>query len=115
MNTYNNGETSTADPHEHTIEDVGVEYKAKTEPPKLFRVILHNDDVTPFEFVVLLLMQVFRKADDEAIEITMEVHEGGQGIAGVFTHEMAEQKHDEANALIATWGMQLKITIEEDS
>ena len=55
-------------------------------------MLLHNDDYTSMEFVVEVLMQIFRKKADEAQEIMLAVHEYGIGICGIYTHEIAEAK-----------------------
>ena len=64
----------------------------KLRPPRDYKVILHNDDFTPIEFVTWILETVFRKNTPEAESIMLEVHKKGKGIAGVYTYEIAEQK-----------------------
>ncbi|RJF73371.1 ATP-dependent Clp protease adapter ClpS [Deinococcus cavernae] len=63
-----------------------------TQRPRLWRVLLLNDDYTPMEFVVLVLERYFRKAEQEAQLIMLAVHHKGQGIAGVYTKDVAETK-----------------------
>ena len=60
--------------------------------PRLWRVILHNDDYTTQEFVVWVLETIFQKPRGEAFTIMMSVHRSGIGVAGVFTHDVAETK-----------------------
>ncbi|MBY3155415.1 ATP-dependent Clp protease adapter ClpS [Rhizobium laguerreae] len=67
----------------------------KLERPKMYQVVMYNDDFTPFEFVVLMLMQFFNKGADEAHSIMMQVHTNGKGICGVFTKDVAETKATE--------------------
>ena len=64
----------------------------KLERPRLWRVLLHNDDYTTQEFVVWVLETVFRKPRAEAFTIMMSVHRSGLGVAGVYTHDVAETK-----------------------
>ena len=64
----------------------------KLSPPRDYKVILHNDDFTPMEFVTWILETVFHKNVPDAESIMLEVHKKGQGIAGVYTYEIAEQK-----------------------
>ena len=66
--------------------------KARPSPPKKYKVILHNDDFTPMEFVVFILREFFHKTEEEANSITLQVHKLGQGIAGIYDYQMAEQK-----------------------
>jgi len=76
--------------------DVGViervRKEEKIQEPRQYRVVLHNDDFTPIDFVISLVQAVFRKDEAEATRITFEVHEKGAAIAGVYTHEIAETK-----------------------
>jgi ATP-dependent Clp protease adaptor protein ClpS len=75
-------------------EDVAVETrtKKKLQKPKLYKVILHNDDYTPMEFVVAILQTVFHKSESDARSIMLHAHTTGYAIAGVFSFEIAEEK-----------------------
>ena len=64
----------------------------KIKPPKKYAVILHNDDYTPMEFVVWILMEFFHKTEEEANSIMLEVHKKGKGVAGIYDLQIAEQK-----------------------
>lgn len=66
------------------------EHRAKR--PRMFRVLIHNDDYTPMDFVVRLLETVFHRNQSEATAVMLHVHHHGQGVAGVYTHEIAETK-----------------------
>ena len=66
--------------------------KVKQKKPKLYKVILLNDDYTPMEYVVKLLREVFGKSENDAINIMLMVHKKGSGVCGVFTKEIAETK-----------------------
>lgn len=73
--------------------------KQKLQAPRMYNVVLLNDDFTPMDFVAFLLTKIFHKSHQEAELVTMEIHHKGKGIAGTYTHEVAEQK------LIETMGM----------
>src|SRR3954469_10270159 len=64
----------------------------KRERPRLWRVLLHNDDYTTQEFVVWILESIFHKNRGEAVTIMMSVHRTGLGVAGVYTHDIADTK-----------------------
>jgi ATP-dependent Clp protease adaptor protein ClpS len=82
-----------ADPFE---PDSGVVTETKPEKkvkrPRMYRVLLHNDDYTTREFVIEVLKTVFHHSDAEAIRVMLHVHYNGVGVAGVFTREIAETK-----------------------
>jgi ATP-dependent Clp protease adaptor protein ClpS len=66
--------------------------KPKTKRPSMYRVLLLNDDYTPMEFVVHVLVRFFNKTQDEATKVMLHVHHHGVGECGVFTYEIAETK-----------------------
>jgi ATP-dependent Clp protease adaptor protein ClpS len=66
--------------------------KTQVKEPSLYKVLLHNDDYTSMEFVVLLLEKVFNKSTAEATRIMLNVHQQGIGVAGVYHKEIAETK-----------------------
>ena len=79
--------------------DVLTESETRIEKPPLYKVLLHNDDYTTMEFVVYVLRNIFRKSDSEAFTIMLKVHQAGVGIAGVYTHEIAEMKAEKTVSL----------------
>src|SRR3954465_2709324 len=76
--------------------EVLTETETKLEKPKLFKVILHNDDFTTMEFVVFVLQYVFARSDAEAFTIMLKVHNEGLGIAGIYPYEVANMKANKA-------------------
>lgn len=73
--------------------DVAVEpAKPQLEKPKLYKVILINDDYTPMGFVVQILMQVFGMDEGKASSVMLEVHQRGKGVCGIYPREIAETK-----------------------
>lgn len=73
-------------------ESAVAESAEKVEEPPLFKVLLHNDDFTTMEFVVWVLQSVFNMPEQQAIQVMLNVHVKGVGIAGVYTYEIAEMK-----------------------
>lgn len=73
-------------------EAVATEIERKVERPRLYKVLLHNDNYTTMEFVVLVLTTVFRHSEAEAVRIMLHVHQRGVGVAGVYSYEVAETK-----------------------
>ena len=96
--------------------DIQLDEKIKVNiaEPKRWKVIFLNDDTTPIEFVIELLTHIFKHTTDTAKDITMQVHETGSGIAGVYSFEIAEAKAVEATQLARTNGFPLQIKLEEE-
>ena len=88
--------------------------KIKNKEPGLYKVVFLNDDKTPMEFVVSLLIELFKHTEKTATDITMQIHEQGSGVVGVYSYEIAEQKALEATSLSRDNGFPLRIKIEED-
>jgi ATP-dependent Clp protease adaptor protein ClpS len=88
--------------------------KVRTKKPKMFRVLLHNDDYSTMEFVVWLLERVFRKSSTEAHRLMLMIHHKGKGIAGVYTRDIAETKVAQVADLASEHGMPLMCTMEPD-
>ncbi len=69
-----------------------VERQVRTAKPSLFKVLLHNDDFTPMDFVIDVLERFFAKDHAQATEIMLTVHYKGKGVCGIYPHEIAETK-----------------------
>jgi ATP-dependent Clp protease adaptor protein ClpS len=89
------------------------ESQEKTEEPPLFKVLLHNDDYTTMDFVVHVLQLVFNLPEDQAIQIMLNVHVKGIGVAGVYTYEVAEMKVAKTTAMAREYEFPLLSTIEK--
>ena len=85
----------------------------KLKKPSDYAVIIWNDDITTMEFVVSVLTKVFHKKPQDAAALMMEVHEKGQGIAGVYTYDIAISKKARTDAMSAEKNFPLKLTIRE--
>jgi ATP-dependent Clp protease adaptor protein ClpS len=93
-------------------ENVQIEERTK-EPPK-YKVILLNDDYTTFDFVIQVLVVVFKKPQIEAVQITMDVHKRGHGLCGIYTKEIAETKVATVHQMSETAGFPLRCVMEEE-
>ena len=82
--------------------------------PKKVKVIFLNDDTTPMEFVIDVLQNIFKHNHDSATEITMQIHNEGSGIVGVYSYEIAEMKAGETVNLARNHGFHLQVKIEEE-
>ena len=102
---------SPASPKDDLLERTDTVKKEKKTPP--YRVLLMNDDYTPMEFVVEVLMDIFGKEEAEAVQIMLKVHVEGAGLAGVYPFEIAETKVEEVHDRARTEGHPLKATLEE--
>ena len=88
--------------------------RTRTEKPRLYKVILLNDDFTPREFVTKVLMAVFRMSEAEAMGVMLTAHRRGACVVAVFTREVAETKARQATALGAERGYPLAFTTERE-
>lgn len=83
-------------PDHWTEEEGGVatqdETRDKIDQPRMYKVLLHNDNYTTMEFVILVLMSVFHKPESEAVQIMFDVHRKGVGLGGVYQRDIAETK-----------------------
>lgn len=84
----------------------------KLKVPSLYKVVILNDDYTPMDFVIQVLMEIFGKGASEAHQLCMDVHEKGKGLAGVYSKEVAEQKVYECNTVAKSYKHPLKAVTE---
>lgn len=100
------------------MASVDTELKEKTvveiKPPPMWKVVFLNDDQTPMEFVIELLTTIFKHSSESAREVTLEIHNTGSGIAGIYTYEIAEQRGIEATQVSRNNGYPLRIQVEKD-
>ena len=90
------------------------ESETKLEKPKLYKVILHNDDFTTMEFVVYILQTVFMRSDSEAFTVMLKVHHDGIGVAGIYSFEVANMKAEKAMNISKAHEYPLLCTVEEE-
>ncbi len=89
------------------------EKKQKVKEPSMYKVLLHNDDYTTMEFVVMILERIFHKNNEEATRIMLNVHYRGVGVAGIYTREIAESKVAQVHELAQHNEHPLKCSVEK--
>ena len=94
--------------------EVAEKTRPQVQKPQLFKVILHNDDYTTQEFVVWVLETVFHKPRPEAVVIMMSVHRSGLGVAGAYTHDVAETKMKKTMQMAEQQEFPLLVTMEPE-
>ena len=87
--------------------------KPEVKPPPMYRVVLVNDDFTPREFVVYILVSVFQKARSEARRIMVTAHQGGKSVVGVYTYDVATSRVERARKQAVEAGYPLMLYTEE--
>ncbi len=97
------------------FENPDLDLEIEVEEPKLYKVLLHNDDYTPMDFVMFVLKKFFGKSESDSHKITLDVHHKGVGLAGIFSFEVAESKVAQVNQFSKTNQHPLKTSYEEES
>lgn len=87
--------------------------KEKISPPKQYKVVFLNDNITPMDFVIELIVAVFKHSRDTARDLTMKIHEQGSSVVGIYSYEIAEQKAVEATKISRESNFPLKVRLEE--
>jgi len=88
-------------------------YKELQEPSK-YKVLLLNDDYTTMDFVVMVLMVVFRQSLEESQKIMLNIHKNGKGLCGIYAFEVAETKVAQVSAMAEQHKFPLKCSLEEE-
>ena len=96
--------------------DVKIDEKVKirTEEPSKYKVIMLNDDQTPMEWVIDVLKTIFKHSQETAEKITLQIHNEGAEIVGIYVYEIAEQKSVEATTASRDQGFPLVVRIEKE-
>lgn len=105
---------SVADPRVQDRIQTDSQADERVEHPRLWKVLLHNDDFTTQEFVVWVLESIFHLPHAEAFAIMMHVHQQGIGVAGLFTRDVAETKVKATQQLAEQHEFPLLVTLEPD-
>jgi len=102
------------DPSKERDRGVATKSRSKSARPPRFKVILYNDDYTPMEFVVQVLEKVFGKSPSAAMQIMLQIHRGGMGVAGVYVLEVAETKSATVLRMAEERGYPLRSGVEKE-
>ncbi len=92
----------------HALED-----SLELREPKKYQVYLLNDDYTSMDFVIDILIEIFRKTYNDAHQIMLQVHQNGRGLCGIYSYEIAETKIHQVSSLARESGFPLKAVMEE--
>ena len=84
----------------------------KTEPPRMYQVVLLNDDYTPMEFVVMVLQEYFNRDLETATQIMLKIHHDGRGVCGVYSKDVASTKVELVLAAARRGGHPLQCIME---
>ena len=103
-----------ADNDNKTSGDLELKEKIEAKKPRMYKVLLHNDDYTPMEFVVMILLEIFQCSRPDAVQIMLHVHQKGVGMCGVYTYEVAETKVAQVMDMARQHQHPLQCTIERD-
>ena len=90
------------------------EIKLKVKKPSMYKVLIHNDDYTTMEFVVEVLIKIFKRQVVEATKIMYDVHKKGIGVAGIYCYDIAATKIMQAMKMAEGSGFPLKFSMEEE-
>jgi len=86
----------------------------EVKEPQKFKVILLNDDYSTMDFVIDVLVKVFKKTVDESSAIMLNIHNNGREVCGVYTHEIASTKVAQVKTMAREKGFPLKAIMEEE-
>lgn len=95
--------------------DEEIEVEIVLEEPKMFKVLLHNDDYTSMDFVVEILTTIFHKTSDQAEEIMLQIHNSDKAICGIYSFEIAQTKVQQVKLKAKQNEFPLLATMEEES
>jgi len=100
--------------HDYDSDLAVEEDKPELKPPKRYKVVINNDDYTPMEFVVQVLMMFFAMDHAKSTRVMMTVHTKGKGVCGIYSHEIAETRVDQVNEFSRLNQHPLLCTMEEE-
>ena len=98
------------------LEEIKIDEKLKQEiqEPSKYRIVMLNDDKTPMEWVIEMLITIYNHSQETAEKITLQIHNEGSAIVGIYTYEIAEQKTVETVNASRDRGFPLNVKIEKN-
>ncbi len=93
--------------------EIQVRQKSEVKEPKLYKVIIHNDNYTTMDFVVSVIITIFNKPAAEATKIMLQVHNEGSGVAGIYTYDMATTMINQVHIMARAKEFPLRCSFEE--
>lgn len=97
-----------------TKSNIKERQRIDTKEPSMYNVIIHNDDVTTMDFVVMILMDIFFYSEVDATELMLQVHNSGKAIVGTYTYDIAHSKASMATGLARKNNFPLRLTVEAE-
>lgn len=91
-----------------------ISHDTSEDHPRMYKVLLHNDDYTTMDFVVEILVRVFGKSLEKATQIMLNIHNKGKAVCGIYPREIAETKVQTVHNLASSKGFPLKSTMEKE-
>ena len=88
--------------------------RIRVKEPSNYYVVMHNDDVTTMDFVIMILKQIFFYDDNTAVEIMLQVHNADKAIVGTYTYDIAQSKAQKATAMARKENFPLLLTVEPE-
>lgn len=82
--------------------------------PRRFKVIMYNDDFTTMDFVVMILIQVFLKSEEEANDLMLQIHHFDRAVVGIYSYDIAISKAKKATNMAREQGYPLRLTTEPE-
>ena len=90
-------------------EQMREQTRSRVKVPGIYQVLIYNDDFTPMDFVVEVLMGIFDKEESAAVTLMMSIHRGSYAVAGVYPRDIAQTKAGEAVQWARSQGYPLKV------
>ena len=97
---------------ESDASEISIVSDVKVQEPSLYRVLMHNDDYTPMDFVIDVLQSVFHHKETYAKKIMLEVHNNGIAVCGVYSYDIAETKLNVVTNLATSQEFPLRCSLE---